>query len=419
MPPASASNPRHAARRQRTVVLLADTSRSYGREIVRGVGRFRREHGNWEIYYKPHGLGEPAPPWLREARPDGVLARIGNSSLAKAIVQLGVPAVDLRGVLSETGLPSIGVDHREVARLSARHLLERGFVRFGFCGLPRGVHPHMDQLCDRFVAEIEAANYHCDVFSARRGPQRGEAWERQQSRVNQWRDQQRRMSQWIDSLVKPAAVMACHDDRALQVLDACRRARVSVPEELAVISADNDEYLCEMAIPPLTSIDENAAQIGYQAASLLESMMQGRRRPRKRLLVAPRGVVARQSTDLAAIEDQHVAQAMRFIREHACDGILPRDVVAQVPLSRVALASRFKSIVGHTMGTEIQRVRIHLAQELLSETELPIKQVAHRAGFRYVEYMTRLFTRMTGQTPAEYRKAFQSQRMTKKSLSFS
>lgn len=418
MPPNSESRPREIALLQRRVVLLVDTSRSYGREIVRGVGRYRREQGNWAIYYKPHGLSEPAPPWLREARPDGVLARIGNTALATAIVKLGVPAVDLRGVLSETNLPSIGVDHHEVARLAARHLLERGFVRFGFCGLPRGVHPHMDELCDRFVAEIEAANYHCDVFLARRGPQRGEAWERQQSRVNQWRDQQRRMSQWIDSLVKPAAVMACHDDRALQVLDACRRARVSVPEEVAVISADNDEYLCEMAIPPLTSIDENAAQIGYQAALLLESLMAGRRPPRKRLLVAPRGVVARQSTDLAAIEDRHVARAMRFIREHACEGILPRDVVAQVPLSRVALASRFKSIVGHTMGTEIQRVRIRLARELLSETGLPVKQVAHRAGFRYVEYMTRLFTRMTGQTPVEYRKASRFQRTPSEPPSF-
>ncbi|NLX95957.1 MAG: DNA-binding transcriptional regulator [Rhodopirellula sp.] len=405
MPPDSTSNPRDAARQQRTVVLLVDTSRSYGREIVRGVGRFRREQGNWAIHFKPHGLSEPPPPWLREARPDGVLARIGNPALAKAIVGLGVPAVDLRGVLSETGLPSIGVDHREVARLAARHLLQRGFVRFGFCGLPRGVHPHMDELCDHFVAEIEAAGHRCSVFLARRGPQRGEAWERQQSRVHQWRDQQRRISEWIDSLVKPAAVMACHDDRALQVLDACRRARVRVPEELAVISADNDEYLCEMAIPPLTSIDENAAQIGYQAALLLESLMAGCEPPPKRLLVAPRGVVTRQSTDFAAIEDRHVAQAMRFIREHACEGILPRDVVAQIPLSRVALASRFKSIVGRTMGAEIQRVRIRLARELLSETELPIKRVAHRAGFRYVEYMTRLFTRMTGQTPAEYRKA--------------
>ena len=246
----------------RRVVLLVDTSRSYGREMVHGVGRYQREHGGWAIYYKPHSLNEPAPPWLREARADGVLARIGNPALAKAIVKLGLPAVDLRGVIPDTGLPSIGVDHGAVARLAAEHLLERGFTRFGFCGLPRRVHPHMDELCDQFVGQIERAGRPCDVFLARRGPQRGEAWERQQNRVAQWRDQQRRVSQWIESLAKPVAVMACHDDRALQVLDACHRMGVSVPEQVAVISADNDQYLCEMARPPLTSVDENAARIG-------------------------------------------------------------------------------------------------------------------------------------------------------------
>jgi LacI family transcriptional regulator len=385
------------------VVLLVDTSRSYGREIVRGVGRYQRERGDWAITYKPHGLGEPTPPWLREARPDGVLARIGSLGLARAIEKLGVPAVDLRGVIANIGLPSIGVDHRRVAQLAAEHLLERGFTRFGFCGLPRGVHPHMDELCDEFVAQVARAHCHCDVFLARRGPQRGEAWERQQNRLAQWRDQQRRISQWIDALPKPAAVMACYDDRALQVLDACRRAGVAVPEQIAVISADNDEYLCEMAIPSLTSIDENAAHIGYQAAALLDSLMDGQPPPTARLLVPPRGVVVRQSTDLLAIEDPHVARAMRFVREHACHGIRPRDVVAQVPLSRVALAVRFKAAVGHTIGAEIQRVQIRRVQELLAKTELPIKQIAHRAGFRYVEYMTRLFRRLTGQTPAEFR----------------
>lgn len=405
MPSRVAASPRSEGGRpeRRRVVLLVDTSRSYGREIVRGVGRYQRECGDWAITYKPHGLSEPTPPWLREARPDGVLARVGHVGLARAIQKLGVPAVDLRGVVAETGLPSIGVDHRRVAQLAAEHLLERGFTQFGFCGLPRGVHPHMDELCDEFVAQVTQAGCYCQVFLARRGPRRGEAWERQQNRLTQWRDQQRRISQWLAALPKPVAVMACYDDRALQVLDACRRAGVAVPEQVAVISADNDEYLCELAIPSLTSIDENAARIGYQAAALLDALMDGQPPPTTRLLVPPRGVVVRQSTDLLAIEDQQVARAMRFVREHACHGIRPRDVVAQVPLSRVALAARFKAAVGRTIGAEIQRVQIRRVQELLAKTDLPIKQITHRAGFRYVEYMTRLFHRWTGQTPAEFR----------------
>lgn len=388
----------------RRVVLLVDTSRAHGRGIVRGVARYSREQGNWAVTFKPHGLGDPPPPWLREACADGILARVGNPKMASAIERIGVPAVDLRGVIGGAGLPTIRVDNREVARLAVEHLLERGFTRFGFCGLPRGVHPHMDELCDWFVSCVARAGFSCDVFKARRGPRRGEAWECQQNRIGQWKDQQRRLSQWIEALPKPVAVMACHDDRALQILDACRRAGSLVPEQIAVISADNDEYLCELASPPLTSIDENPQRIGYEAAALLDQMISGLPPRTNSLLVPPRGVVIRQSTDLLAIDDLHVAVALRFIREHACHGIRPKDVVRQVPLSRVALAARFKAALGRTIGQEIQRVQVRRVEELLAGTDLPIKRIAHQAGFQYIEHMTRLFHRLTGQTPAEYRK---------------
>jgi LacI family transcriptional regulator len=391
-------------RRLRHVLLLVDTSRAYGRGLVRGAALYNREHGHWTISFKPHGLDDPPPPWLREAQADGILVRIGHQEMARAILKTGVPAVDLRGVVGGSGIHSVGVDNREVARLAAEHFLERGFTRFGFCGLPRGVHPHMDELCDQFVAQVTRAGYSCDVFAAHLGPRPGEAWESQQSRTAQWRDQQHGIARWVQTLPKPVAVMACHDDRALQVLEACRRVNVLVPEHVAVISTDNDEYLCELANPPLTSIDENPARVGYEAAALLDRIMKGETPPKTRLLIPPRGVVTRQSTDLLAIEDPYVARALRFIREHACEGIRPRDVVTQGSLSRVAIAARFKAAVGHTMGAEIQRVQIRLVEELLTRTDLPIKQIARRAGFQYVEYMTRLFRRLTGQTPGKSRK---------------
>ncbi len=388
----------------RKVLLLVDTSRSYGRGLVRGVARYNQEHGQWSIYFKPHALDAPPPPWLQESRADGILARIGDRRMAVAIRACGVPAVDLRGVLPASPFPFVGVDHAAVSRLAAEHLLERGFRHFGFCGLPRGSHPHMDQLCDAFVAVIQEAGYSCSIFSARPGPHRGEAWERQQNRQAQWADQQRRIADWIQRLPRPAAVMACHDDRALQVLDACRRLGVLVPEERAVISVDNDPYLCELAIPPLTSIDDNPLEIGYEAAALLDRLMAGEPAPAEPIRIPPRGITTRRSTDVLAIENRHVAQALRLIHEHACDGIFARDIVAQVPFSRVVLAAQFKQAVGRTIGQEIQRVRIERAKQLLQNTDLPIKQIAHRSGFRQVEYMTRLFRRLTGQTPARYRK---------------
>ncbi|MCX7824511.1 MAG: DNA-binding transcriptional regulator [Verrucomicrobiae bacterium] len=390
----------------RHVVLLVDTSRAYGRGLVHGVASYNRKHGRWRITFNPHGLQDPPPPWIYEARPDGILARIGNAQVARALVKIGVPTVDLRGVIAGTGFPSVGVDNREVARIAVEHFLERGFKQFAFCGLPQGVHPHMDDLSHQFVLRLAEAGYACDVFHGRQGPLPGEAWEIQQNRLGQWRDQQERLVRWVRQLPKPVAIMACHDDRALQVLDACRRARVLVPEEAAVLSTDNDEHLCELAVPPLSSIDENPVRIGYEAAALLDRMMNGEPVPAQRFVFPPLGVATRASTDLLAVNDPHVARALCLIREHAAEGIRPTHVLSQLPVSRATLAGRFKSIVGRTLGEEICRVRVRLAQELLSRTDLPIKQIAARAGFRSVEYFTRQFRRLTGLPPATYRRRF-------------
>jgi LacI family transcriptional regulator len=389
--------------RLRHVLLLVDTSRSYGRGLVRGVARYNQEHGRWSVYFKPHALDAPPPSWLDESGADGILARIGDRRMAEAILACGVPAVDLRGVVSGLAMPFVGVDNDAVARLAVEHLLERGFKQFAFCGLARGIHPHMDQLGNRFTELVERAGYATDVFAARPGPRRGEAWERQQSRAEQWTDRDR-LARWVRKLAKPVAILACHDDRALQVLEACRRVGVLVPEQAAVISVDNDPYLCELAVPPLSSIDDNPQEIGYRAAALLDQLMDGQPVPPAPLRIPPRGVVTRRSTDVLAIEQQHVAQALRLIREHACDGILARDVAQQIPISRTGLARQFKLVLGRSMGQEILRVRIERVRELLRSTDLPIKQVARRAGFHQVEYMTRLFRRMTGQTPARYRR---------------
>jgi LacI family transcriptional regulator len=398
------SRVRRRPHRRRQVLLLVETSRAYGRGLVQGVAHYNREHGAWSIYFKPHGLGDPPPPWLRDWKGDGILVRIGDRQMARAVRRTGVPSVDLRGIVAGTDLPFIGVDHREVARLAVEHLLERGFRNFGFCGLPHGVHTHMDSLCGHFREFIEQAGYVCDVFKARHGPMPGEAWEHQQSRPGQWIDQQERIARWVASLPKPVGVMACHDDRALQVLDACRRTDVMVPDSVAVIGVDNDQQLCELSIPPLTSIDENPARIGYKAAALLDRLMAGAAVPKSPILVPPRTVVTRHSTDVLATDDEVVAQAAHFIRRHATEGVHVRDVVAQAVVSRVTLALRFKQLLGHTLREEILRMQIAQVKELLATTNLPIKQVARRSGFHSVEYMSRLFRREVGEPPAQYRR---------------
>jgi LacI family transcriptional regulator len=196
--------------------------------------------------------------------------------------------------------------------------------------------------------------------------------------------------------------MACHDFAGLLLLQACHRARVAVPDEVAVIGVDNDELLCELSDPPLSSIVPDTFRTGYEAARLLDQWMLGKR-PAGDIQIDPTGVVTRKSTDALAVADPIVSQAVRFIREHACDGIKVRDVMRQIPLSRAALEIEFKKLLGHTSHEEILRVQFQRVVELLAKSDLTLEKIAERAGFRHAQYLTYSFKQRYGVTPSQYR----------------
>ena len=177
-----------------------------------------------------------------------------------------------------------------------------------------------------------------------------------------------------------------------------------MPDEVAVIGADNDEVLCELSDPPLSSVDLNGQKIGYEAAALLDEMINGSRQSRRHIRVKPAGVVVRQSTDVLAISDPAVARAEHFIRLHACDGIGVEEVVKQVRLSRRTLERRFTKVLGRPPGDEITRVRLGRIKDLLRTTDFSLAKIAGLTGFDYVESMHYFFKENTGQTPGQYRK---------------
>jgi LacI family transcriptional regulator len=223
---------------------------------------------------------------------------------------------------------------------------------------------------------------------------------------DRWDKQCRQLRGWLARLPLPIAVMACNDDVGLRVLDACRRASLQVPSQIAVAGVGNDECLCDLSLPQLTSVHLNPARIGYEAAELLDRMMDGQPVEQHEYLVAPREIVARMSTDIVAAEDPLVAEAILFIREHACEGIDVGTVCRHVCRSRGALEPRFKQNLGRTVHQEIQRVRLNRVRELLAATDLPIKQIARASGYHYPEYLMRIFRQTTGKTLKQYREAF-------------
>jgi LacI family transcriptional regulator len=176
-----------------------------------------------------------------------------------------------------------------------------------------------------------------------------------------------------------------------------------VPDEVAVVGVDNEELLCRLASPPLTSIALNSKRMGYLAATLLDRMMAGEDVPPDIHLVEPVGIVCRQSTDILAIKDPLVARAVRFIREHACEGINVNDVLREVPMSRRVLESRFKKLLERSPHEEIVKTRIRRVKELLRETELPLYIIAGKTGFEHIEYLSVAFKREEGVWPSAFR----------------
>jgi LacI family transcriptional regulator len=197
--------------------------------------------------------------------------------------------------------------------------------------------------------------------------------------------------------------MACYDFRGQQVLDACRRMNIAVPDEVAVIGVDNDELLCELANPPLSSVIPNTYRTGYEAAALLAEMMAGRSFRSEAHLIPPLGVATRQSTDVLAIHDRNIARAIHYIRNNACNGINVQDVIKAVPQSRRLLEKRFMKFLGRTPHEEIIRVQLDRVKQLLTQTDLPLEEIAPRTGFAHVEYLSVAFKRETGMPPSKFR----------------
>lgn len=374
----------------RHVALLIESSGAYGRGLLQGIAKYNRERRGWSTYFQPHGLTDPPPDWLRHWKGDGILARINDRQTARFVGRTRVPVVNLRGTISELPFPLVTIDSGAIGALAAEYLLDLGLVNFAFCGRPAGVNPALDERQETFIARIAKAGYPCPVFPS--------------PRKADWETEQAKLVEWTLSLPRPVGIMACNDERGLQVLDACRRAGLTVPDEVAVIGVDNDEPLCDLSIPPMSSVHVNAEGIGYQAAALLDRMMGGERCGDRVIRVPPRGVVARRSTDILACEDEEVSRAVRFIRERACRGLQVVDVLTHVGMSRASLQERMKRVIGRTIHQEIQRVRLARVKQGLVDPTMTIKQVARDSGFSSVQYMTRLFHAVTGETPAQYRR---------------
>ena len=382
-----------AGARRRRVALLMDTSFAYNRSVMRGIHEHILEKSNWFVH---QGLPESRMlPALREWAPEGVIAHASDPEFAEGLRAWGGPVVSTTSALLNSCFPVVDVDHEAAGTLAANHFLEHGHTQFAFFGSREtGFSLGREKgYCDRLLEDGHSVHAcHADELLSRTRP---ESWVRSEEEIERW----------LLELPRPCAVFVSNDISARTVTNAAALLGLSVPEELSILSVDNDEFECLFTTPTLSSIEIPGLQIGRRAAELLEHMMDEPTPSPEGSLLPPTHVIERQSTDLVATDDPAVRTAVAYIREHFREQISVDQIAESAECSRRTLERRFRNTLQRTVHDELTRQRLARARRLLQESDLSIESISERAGFTDQRRLNLVFKQHFDLTPLEFRRS--------------
>lgn len=347
----------------------------YEREVLRGIRDYATPHGDWLLHLEPPG--RHLPRFLRDWQPHGILFQAEHLSPAslRAVVDQPCPAVHLSDSHRELNVPCVGLDNEAVGRMAAAHLGRFGGLSHAFVGVRD--RPYSQRRRAAFAAAVSGAVACADISSPH-------------------------LRRWLAGLARPCGLFAANDQCSLRVITLCRELGLRVPEEIAVLGVGDDSLICEFARPQMSSIAVPSRQVGWSAARRLDECLRGSR-SRRPTLLAPGGVISRQSTDLARTEDDLVNHALRYIRLNYAGRINVADVLAEVGVSRRLLERRFRQALGVSPLEELQRARLQHARHLLLTTDAPLARVAAQSGYANANQLIAAVKRATGLTPGGLR----------------
>lgn len=374
------------------IALVLSLGLDYCRRILRGIKAYAETKPEWILL--PLDAQPVAAQRLASLNPAGIIAHILSPAVDEHLRALHRPLVNVSSVLADLAMPRVGVNDEQVGHLAASHLLERGFTSFGFVGHRN--HAYSVERERGFRTAIDRSGHTLACYYDRRNrpfSPSGYLWALDLN-----------VQHWVRGLRKPVGIFAPNDIWGVQLAEVCRQLTLRVPEDVALIGVDNDDLLCNLSRPALSSIALPAERIGHEAATLLDRMLAGENPPRRPLLLPPLGVVARRSSDALDIDDADVAAAVRFIRENSHRPLCVADVLAAVLVSRRSLERRFLAILQRGLADEIRRAHLERACELLTRTEMPLWEVARCSGFSSGAHLSVVFRQQMGLTPRDFRR---------------
>ena len=370
----------------RKVALLVHTANDWTRMVLKGIASYAREASDsWNVFLEPRGFHEKLS-LPKKWQGDGVILRLTHAGLQQAVMRRKLPAVNVSwlGRHSET-IPKVVSDERGCAEVGVRHLRDKGYSNIAFVG-PSSELDYRDTI-DRECQRLAGVDY------------------RSLPQTDARRSGVKSIVEWLKQLPTPLGILAWNTAASKSVLDACTELGLHVPHDVGIVCIEHDHLMASMSDTPLTSIDQDPLSVGYEAARLLDSMMNGARSPDEPILIRPQGVVCRQSTEAAKTEDEVVKAALQYIKENYTRPIRVGDICAILDVSRRQLEHRFRLAINSTPANEIRMARLTNVKRLLVETSFSLDKIAVLSGYDYSEVMTRAFKQKFGYTPGEFRKS--------------
>ncbi|MCD7852192.1 MAG: DNA-binding transcriptional regulator [Parabacteroides sp.] len=379
------------------ILLLTDFSSGYGRSLLEGVVRYVREAGPWVFYRMPlyyrelHG-DEGVVRWAEEWGADAIIAQLTDVDL-NVLNRLDIPIIVQNYKERCHGLSNLTGDYYGTGVMAAEFFIRKGYKAFAYYGFTDTV--WMRERGEGFRDAVSEKGYPVYTFDDDR-----------QLSGGQWNFDAERVSRWLLDLPKPIALFACDDYYALQITEVCKMYNIDIPGDIAVLGVDNDNLLCNISDPALSSIELDVENGGYEVGKLLHLFIEKKITAPADVIIKPVRVVSRGSTERFAVSDKYIGQVLAYIEENYCNSLSVDDLIRIIPYSRRVLEKKFKSETGMSVYQYIQQQRIEKFAALLITTDLPLAEAAAGVGFSDYKNVSRIFVKMKEMTPLQYRKRF-------------
>ncbi len=382
-------------KKNRNIYLFIESSHGFGRDILRGIARYLEENRNWSVQFEGRGLYEGNLESLEARHWDGLIVRSFNQKIHQQFANLKVPFVELF-FGTDTSKPEITNDESDTCHQVVNHFYELGLRHVAFYSYGNSWWIKERARCFADAAREMGLPYSNFSEAPDQAPIAAPTTIFPKESI--------RLRDWLTGLKKPVGLFAGTDPMALRIINTCHDANIRIPEDIAVCGCDNDALFCTLTTPSLTSVDHNGLKVGWEAAWLLDKKMNREQIPPVPLLIPPRGIIERGSTDFTPADDPDAAEIIRFIRDNATIGIQVNDVLRKFDLSSRTLQRMIQHHLGRTAEQEIIRIRFLKAKQMLEETILSVEQISEISGFASAEYFVKAFKHQFGLTPLQYRR---------------